>query len=169
MDQKKGKQSLRAPQTKSPLECCHTPQYNGPVFGTVLHCQQQQLAWKLRGRHPVKQFASVSPTCPVCELALQIIPQWIVASGVRLKTLCCANRDWSFFSWQGLSWQDPSRLGRQAESSPANHISSKGFLCTNLKWKYPCKRYYRCVQYFCPSKLFCYHANLYGETIAHYK
>lgn len=57
----------------------------------------QQLACKLRGRHPVKQFAFLPTTCPVCamltylleeyELALEIITQCILASAVEVKLL----------------------------------------------------------------------------------
>lgn len=57
----------------------------------------QQLACKLCGRHPVKQFAFLSTTCPVCamltylleeyELALEIIPQCVLASAVGVKLL----------------------------------------------------------------------------------
>lgn len=56
----------------------------------------QQLACKLRGCHPVKQFALVSTTCPVCamltylldeyELALEIITH--VRFGIS-KQNCC--------------------------------------------------------------------------------
>lgn len=57
----------------------------------------QQLACKLHGRHPAKQFAFLSTTCPVCamltylleeyELALEIIPQCILASAVSVILL----------------------------------------------------------------------------------
>lgn len=57
----------------------------------------QQLACKLRGRHPVKRFGFLSTTCPVCamltylleeyELAQEIIPQCILASAVGVKLL----------------------------------------------------------------------------------
>lgn len=73
----------------------------------------QQLACKLRGRHPVKQFAFLSTTCPVCamptylleeyELTPEIIPQCVLASAVGVKLLpspCCVNtqrREWPFF------------------------------------------------------------------------
>lgn len=75
------------------------------LYGTimVLYMEQlfnvsmQQLACKLCGRHPVKWFAFLSTTCPVCamltylleeyELALEIIPQCILSSAVRVKLL----------------------------------------------------------------------------------
>lgn len=61
----------------------------------LLTVSMQQLACKLSGRHPVKQSASLSTTCPVCAsltylleeyvLTQEIIPQCILASAVTMK------------------------------------------------------------------------------------
>lgn len=77
-----------------------------PCMEQLFTVSMQQLACKLHGRHPVKQFAFLSTTCPVCamltylleeyELALEIISQWILASADRVKLLqspCCVNTD----------------------------------------------------------------------------
>ncbi len=111
MEQKENEELLLANHKNS--SCSATVRHNnGFVYGVVFHCQRatacMEAAW-------LPSSASLSTTCPVCamltylleecELALEIIPQCILASAVRVKTavitMLCQHKehsDWLFFS-----------------------------------------------------------------------